>query len=82
MSSKKDAELIPNRAVAMSSYPGALSSQDESYIVNGKERELIIAGTPLTISNRKLWNRLSTKEHVSSIKKIILHFYYNYFIIF
>lgn len=65
MSSKKGAELVPSNSVVMTSYPGALSSQDESYIVSGKERELIVAGTPLTISNRKLWNRLSTKEHVS-----------------
>ncbi|XP_051154546.1 putative phospholipase B-like lamina ancestor [Leptopilina boulardi] len=66
MSSKKGAELVPSNSVVMTSYPGALSSQDESYIVSGKERELIVAGTPLTISNRKLWNRLSTKEHVMS----------------
>ena len=63
MSPKKNSEAVPGRSVIMSSYPGALSSQDESYVVSGK-KEMVVAGTPLTINNRSLWSRLSSKEHV------------------
>lgn len=48
------AERVPTNSIAMSSYPGALSSQDEYYIISGKEnQDLIITGRPLRTSNMK-----------------------------
>ena len=68
VSPNKNANLVPGRSIVMSSYPGALSSQDESYEISEKDREMIVAGTPLTINNRNLWNHLRVKEHVSCDK--------------
>lgn len=59
----------------MSSYPGALSSHDEFYLIQGENRELIVAGTPLTITNRSLWNFMNAKDQVSET----FHFdFYNF----
>lgn len=49
----------------MSSYPGALSSHDEFYLIQRENRELIIAGTPLTVTNYSLWNFMNAKDQVS-----------------
>lgn len=54
---KTDA-LIPSRSIVMSSYPGALSSRDEFYLVNGENHEMVITGTPLLITNRNEWSFL------------------------
>lgn len=59
-----NSESVPGHSIVMTSYPGALSSQDESYMIVGKDRELIVAGTPLIIDNHSLWSRLQTKDRV------------------
>ncbi|XP_063974272.1 putative phospholipase B-like lamina ancestor [Diachasmimorpha longicaudata] len=50
MNSAKNSARVPTRAIIASSYPGALSSQDEYYLLQGEKSEdtMIIAGTPLT----------------------------------
>lgn len=65
--------LIPSRSIIMSSYPGALSSHDEFYLIQGEDRELIIAGTPLTVTNRNLRNFMNAKDQVS--EKFFIVFY-------
>ncbi|XP_043518177.1 putative phospholipase B-like lamina ancestor [Frieseomelitta varia] len=54
---KTDA-LIPSRSIVMSSYPGALSSRDEFYLINGENHEMVITGTPLLTTNRNEWSVL------------------------
>ncbi|XP_015597261.1 putative phospholipase B-like lamina ancestor [Cephus cinctus] len=71
VSTDKDAEVVTGRSVVMSSYPGALSSQDEYYLVQGEERELIVAGTPLVVSNKSLWSHLSPKKQVMSAPRVM-----------
>ncbi|OXU28719.1 hypothetical protein TSAR_012956 [Trichomalopsis sarcophagae] len=66
-----DSEPVPGHSIVMTSYPGALSSQDESYMVVGENRELIVAGTPLIIDNHSLWSRLQTKDRVMSAGRIM-----------
>ena len=68
-------ERVPGRSIVMTSYPGALSSQDESYLIEGQDRELIVAGTPLIIDNHSLWSRLESKDHVSAINSIPHYLY-------
>lgn len=49
VNSAKNSDLVPTRSIVASSYPGALSSQDEYYVLHGQKTEdiMIIAGTPL-----------------------------------
>jgi hypothetical protein len=65
---------VPGHSVVMTSYPGALSSQDETYIVTGENTELILAGTPLVIDNHSRRNRLQSKDRVSASKDFFQDF--------
>lgn len=56
----RNAEPVPSTSVVMTSYPGALSSQDEFYILN---REMIVAGIPIAVKNQTLWSHMTTQEH-------------------
>lgn len=60
---KTDA-LTPSRSIVMTSYPGALSSRDEFYLLYGENRELVVTGTPLLATNRSKWSFLHPKDHV------------------
>lgn len=60
---KADA-LIPGRSIVLSSYPGALSSRDEFYLINGENHEMIITGTSLLATNQNEWSLLYPKDHV------------------
>ncbi|KZC13268.1 PREDICTED: putative phospholipase B-like lamina ancestor [Dufourea novaeangliae] len=60
----KSAPPTPSRSVVMSSYPGALSSQDEFYLMRGENRELVITGTPLLATNYNEWSFLYPQDHV------------------
>ncbi|XP_043253758.1 putative phospholipase B-like lamina ancestor [Colletes gigas] len=60
----KTAALTPTRSIVMTSYPGALSSGDEFYLMRSKSRELIVAGTSLLATNRSEWSFLHPKDHV------------------
>lgn len=62
---------VPGHSIVMTSYPGALSSQDETYIITGLDRDLILAGTPLLIKNYNRRNRLQTKDRVMSASRIM-----------
>lgn len=61
----KTSALVPGRSIVMSSYPGALSSHDEFYLIQGQNHELIVAGTPWTVTKRSLWNFTNAKYQVS-----------------
>ncbi|XP_032680547.1 putative phospholipase B-like lamina ancestor isoform X2 [Odontomachus brunneus] len=64
--------LTPGRSIVMSSYPGALSSHDEFYLIHGENRELNVAGIPLTVTHeRELWNFTKVKDQVMSSVKIM-----------
>lgn len=57
-------ELVPGQSVVMTSFPGALSSHDESYIIHGKDnQQMVVAGIPIFVNNRSLWNRFNLKNH-------------------
>lgn len=60
----KTAALIPSRSIVMSSYPGALSSRDEFYLINGENRELVVTGTSLLVTNRTEWSFLYPDDYV------------------
>ncbi|XP_076756178.1 phospholipase B domain containing lamina ancestor [Xylocopa sonorina] len=60
----KTAALTPSRSIVMSSYPGALSSRDELYLMRGEDRELVVTGTPLLTTNQSEWSFLNPKDHV------------------
>lgn len=60
----KTAALIPSRSIMMSSYPGALSSRDEFYLINGENRELVVTGTSLLVTNRTEWSFLYSDDYV------------------
>lgn len=64
------AAQVPSRSVVMSSYPGALSSHDEFYIMRGEARELIATGTPLSGTIRSLWKNLlhTDNQLMSSVR--------------
>ncbi|XP_012255010.2 putative phospholipase B-like lamina ancestor [Athalia rosae] len=62
ISSSVGAKSVPGRSVVMPSYPGALSSQDEYYAVEGVGRELLVAGTPLTIDDREWRGRGNPRD--------------------
>jgi len=67
----KTSAPVPSSSIIMSSYPGALSSHDEFYLMQGENRELIIAGTPLTVTNRSLWNFMNAKDQVMSSARVM-----------
>lgn len=71
VSPAKDASTVPGRSIIMSSYPGALSSQDEYYAVQGDQKDLLVAGTPLPVNNRNL-SIGSPREHVMSSLRIMV----------
>ncbi|XP_020290295.1 putative phospholipase B-like lamina ancestor [Pseudomyrmex gracilis] len=68
----KKAAPVPGRTVVMSSYPGALSSQDEFYLIVRDNRELIVAGTVTAVAaNRSLWNSTNAKDQVMSPVRVM-----------
>ena len=67
----KTSALVPGRSIVMSSYPGALSSHDEFYLIQGHNHELIVAGTPWTVAKRNLWNFMNVKNQVMSSVKVM-----------
>lgn len=81
----KTSAQVPGRSIIMSSYPGALSSQDEFYLIQGQNHELIVAGIPFTTAKRSLWNFTKEKNQVkfcfdsynfavySKCRKIFIH---------
>lgn len=58
LANTKIATLVSGETVVMSSYPGALSSQDEFYLIGGRNENLVVAATPL-----------DTNQYSSSIPK-------------
>lgn len=68
---KTAAPRIPTRSIVMSSYPGALSSFDEFYLVEAENRELIVAGTPLSVPARNSWNVVNPEDQVMSPIRIM-----------
>ncbi|CAK9823095.1 Putative phospholipase B-like lamina ancestor [Anthophora retusa] len=60
----KIAAPTPGRSIVMSSYPGALSSRDEFYLMYGENHKLVVTGTPLLATNRSEWSFLYPEEHV------------------
>ncbi|XP_034188490.2 phospholipase B domain containing lamina ancestor [Osmia lignaria lignaria] len=67
----KTSALIPSRSIVMSSYPGALSSKDEFYLMQGENRELIVTGTSLIATNQSEWSFLHPKDHVMLTVKLM-----------
>ncbi|KAH0561778.1 hypothetical protein KQX54_019400 [Cotesia glomerata] len=55
---EKNSERVPTRSIVLSSYPGALSSQDEYYGLYQEDIKnlMVLAGTPLTLSKESQVN--------------------------
>lgn len=67
----KNVARVPSRSIVMSSYPGALSSHDEFYLITAENRELIIAGMPLSVSKRDNddpWSFVNLEDQVSRLR--------------
>lgn len=65
--SSSTASLVPGRSIMMSSYPGALSSHDEFYVIENENHKLISTGTPLSVKSDNLWkNLLHTDDQLMS----------------
>lgn len=60
----KTAAPTPARTIIMSSYPGALSSRDEFYLMYGEDRKLLVTGTSLLATNYSEWSFLYPADHV------------------
>ncbi|XP_076290087.1 phospholipase B domain containing lamina ancestor [Lasioglossum baleicum] len=60
----KTAAPTPARTIIMSSYPGALSSRDEFYLMHGEDRKLLVTGTSLLATNHSGWSFLYPNDHV------------------
>lgn len=67
----KTSAPVPGRSIIMSSYPGALSSHDEFYLIQGQNHELIVAGAPWIVAKRSLWNFINTKDQVMSSIRVM-----------
>lgn len=67
LTSSHDAESISGLSIQFSSYPGSITSQDEFYIVNGEDHEMVITGTPLRNYNNKLWKEVNITEQVDKL---------------
>lgn len=70
LTTPKFAPIVPSRSIIMSSYPGALSSHDEFYILRGENRDLIITGVPLTQTTGVPGNSLNLKEKIMPSVKV------------
>lgn len=62
---KDDSTPAPGVQVDFSSYPGSVTSQDEFYLLQGKEHRLAVTGTSLRNYNNKLWREVDIIEQVS-----------------
>lgn len=71
LTTPKFAPMVPSRSIIMSSYPGALSSHDEFYLLRGENRDLVITGVPLTQTNGVPGNLLNLKEKVMPSVKVM-----------
>lgn len=60
------APLVKGTKILFSSYPAAIHSMDDFYIVSGSSgHNLAIAGTPITIFDQRIWRNATAKEQVS-----------------
>ncbi|XP_008559439.1 putative phospholipase B-like lamina ancestor [Microplitis demolitor] len=64
INSEKNSKRVPTRSIVTSSYPGALSSQDEYYGLLKEDTKdlMILAGTPLTIKTESHDNLEDSKS--------------------
>ncbi|XP_046619516.1 putative phospholipase B-like lamina ancestor isoform X1 [Neodiprion virginianus] len=64
LSPSENSQVVPGRSIVMTSYPGALSSQDEYFIIENAGRELLVAGTPLAIGDHGIWSQPILKNQL------------------
>lgn len=66
----KDTNVVPGTSVDFSGYPGSITSQDEFYIIKGKEHRIAVTGTSLRNYNSKLWKEVNITEQVPAGPRI------------
>ncbi|KAM3965130.1 phospholipase B domain containing lamina ancestor isoform 1-T2 [Aphomia sociella] len=66
----KDTTTVPGTSVDFSSYPGSVTSQDEFYVIRGKEHRIAVTGTSLRNYNNKLWKEVNITEQVPAGPRI------------
>ncbi|CAK1580142.1 unnamed protein product [Parnassius mnemosyne] len=59
-----DATPAPGVSVEFSGYPGSITSQDEFYVIKGKNHRMAITGTSLKNYNKKLWKGVNITEQL------------------
>ncbi|KAK6637294.1 hypothetical protein RUM44_007708 [Polyplax serrata] len=60
--------------LTFSSYPGAIHSMDDFYVISMSEQQprMIVAGTPITVFTRTLWKLVSPRDQVlSGVRTIV-----------
>lgn len=63
MTSSPGADPVPGQSISFSSYPGALHSQDDLYLVSGiKKHQLVIAGTAISNHNKAVWDKVQPQQ--------------------
>jgi hypothetical protein len=73
--SEIDSHLVPGQITAFSSYPGAIHSQDDFYLVAGRpefgkrEHQLAILGTAFNFYNRTSLGNFDQREQVGMLHK-------------
>ncbi|XP_068633401.1 putative phospholipase B-like lamina ancestor [Battus philenor] len=60
----KDSSLAPGLSVEFSGYPGSITSQDEFYVIKGKNHRMAVTGTTLKNYNKKLWKSVNITEQI------------------
>lgn len=61
-----DSRTIENK-LTFSSYPGAINSMDDFYVVSvaKKYTKMVVAASPITVFNKNLWTLVSPLEQVT-----------------
>ncbi|XP_067010780.2 putative phospholipase B-like lamina ancestor [Anabrus simplex] len=69
MTSAPDAAVVPGQVISFTSYPGALHSQDDLYLVSGagsqtKKHQLAVVGTAISNNNEASWDDVRPTKRV------------------
>jgi hypothetical protein len=82
--SQTDSYLVPGQITTFSSYPGAIHSQDDFYLVAGRpefgmrQHQLAVLGTAFNFYNRTAFGNFDQKEQVIEPGFVVLHKYFDY----
>ncbi|KAJ8882858.1 hypothetical protein PR048_014672 [Dryococelus australis] len=70
-------EIVPGKEIVFSSYPGALSSQDDFYVVTGPSEaaenahKIVVAGTAIDNYSNALWSKVNTDKVLTTARVMV-----------